>query len=224
MLKLLVADMSEEFTDALEKTLHNEFEMQICHDGETALELLHSFEPDVLIIHILLPFKDGLTVLQESTFRPRVILALAHFLPPYAEKRAMELGVQYVLFSPTMNTLRLRLMDLIAETEPREETRVAVHLHALRFRTNLDGYRQLCEAIPIYAQNPGMLMSKELYPAVSRLFSLPDSRTVEHSIRKAIADAWSRREPNLWEKYFPGATEAPTNKAFISKLAEMLQL
>ena len=224
MLKLLVADMSEEFTDVLEKVLGNEFEMQICHDGETALELLHSFKPDVLIFHILLPFKDGLTVLQESTFRPRVILALAHYLPPYAEKRAMELGVQYVLFSPTMNTLRVRLMDMIAETGPREETRVAVHLHTLGFRSNLDGYRQLCEAIPIYAQNPGMLMSKELYPAVSDMFGLPDSRTVEHSIRKAIADAWSRRDPILWGKYFPGATEAPTNKAFISKLAEMLQL
>lgn len=224
MLKLLVADMSEEFTGVLEKTLRGEFEMQICHDGETALELLHSFRPDVLILHLLLPFKDGLTVLQESSFRPRVILALTHYLPPYAEKRAADLGVQYILFSPTMNTLRVRLMDLIAEAQPREETRVAVHLHTLGLRSNLDGYRQLCEAIPIYAKNPGMLMSKELYPAVGEIFDLPDCRTVEHSIRKAIADAWSRRNSVLWEKYFPGATEAPTNKVFVSKLAEMLQL
>ena len=224
MLKMLAADMSEEFTDVLEKVLGREFELQICHDGETALELLQSFQPDVLLIHILLPFKDGLTVLEESTFRPRVVMMLAHFMPPYAEKRAMELGVQYVLFSPTMHTLRVRLMHLIAETKPREETRAAVHLHSLGFRSNLDGYRQLCEAIPIYAQNPGILLSKELYPAVGEIFGLPDSRTVEHSIRKAIADAWSRRDSVLWGKYFPGATEAPTNKAFISKLAEMLQV
>ena len=224
MLKLLVADMSVEFTDILEKVLGNEFEMQICHDGETALDLLQSFQPDVLIMEVMLPFKDGLTMLQESAFRPRVIMALAGYLPPYAEKRAADLGVQYVLRSPTINTLRLRLMDLIAETEPWEETRVTVHLHTLRFRTHLDGYRQLCEAIPIYAQTPGILLSKELYPAVGEIFNLPDSRTVEHSIRKAIADAWSRRDPDLWEKYFPGATEAPTNKAFISKMAEISQL
>ena len=224
MLKLLVADMSEEFTDAVENVLHNEFEMKVCHDGETALELLHYFRPDVLIMHLLLPFKDGLTVLQETTYRPRVILALAHYLPPYAEKRAIELGIQYILFSPTVNTLRVRLMDMIAETQPREETRVAVHLHSLGFRTNLDGYRQLCEGIPIFAQNPGMLLSKELYPAIGEIFSLPDCRTVEHSIRKAITDAWSRRNPVIWEKYFPGATEAPTNKVFVSKLAEMLQM
>lgn len=224
MLKLLMADMSEEFTGAVEKALHNEFEMKTCQDGETALELLHYFKPDVLIIHILLPFKDGLTVLQESTHRPRVVMAVAHYLPPYAEKRALELGVQYLLFSPTVETLRVRLMDLIAETQPREDTRVAVHLHTLGFRTNLDGYRQLCEGIPIYAQNPGMLLSKELYPIIAEKFSLPDCRTVEHSVRKAITDAWSRRNPIVWEKYFPSATEAPTNKVFISKLAEMLQL
>lgn len=224
MLKLLLADMSEEFTGAVEKALHNEFEMKICHDGETALELLHYFKPDVLIIHILLPFKDGLTVLQESTHKPRIVMAIAHYLPPYAEKRALDLGVQYLLFSPTVETLRVRLMDLIAESRPREDTRVAVHLHTLGFRTNLDGYRQLCEGIPLYAQNPGMLLSKELYPIIAEKFSLPDCRTVEHSIRKAITDAWSRRNPIIWEKYFPGATEAPTNKVFISKLSEMAQM
>lgn len=153
-----------------------------------------------------------------------MILALTHFLPPYAEKRALELGIQYILFSPTINTLRVRLLDMIAETQPREETRVAVHLHSLGFRTNLDGYRQLCEGIPIFARNPGMLVSKELYPAIGKIFSLPDCRTVEHSIRKAITDAWSRRDRVVWERYFPGATTAPTNKAFISKIAEMLQL
>ena len=220
----MIADMSEEFTDAVEKALHGEFEIQICQDGETALELLHYFKPDVLIIHLLLPFKDGLTVLQESTHKPRVVMAIAHYLPPYAEKRALELGVQYLLFSPTVETLRVRLMDMIAETQPREDTRAAVHLHTLGFRTNLDGYRQLCEGIPIYAQSPGMLLSKELYPIIAEKFSLPDYRTVEHSIRKAITDAWSRRNPIIWEKYFPGATEAPTNKVFISKLAEMSRL
>ena len=224
MLKLLVADMSQEFTDAVENVLRNEFEMKICHDGETALELLHHFKPDVLIMHLLLPFKDGLTVLQETTYRPRVILATTHYLPPYAEKRAMDLGIQYILFSPTVNTLRVRLMDMIAETQPQEDPRVAVHLHTLGFRTNLDGYRQLCQGIPIFAQNPGMLLSKELYPAIGEIFSLPDCRTVEHSIRKAITDAWTRRNAVVWEKYFPGAIEAPTNKVFISKLAEILQM
>ena len=224
MLKLLVADMSQEMTDALEKTLGSEFEMVVCHDGDTALEQLHYFKPDVLVLNLRLPFKDGLTVLQESSHKPRVILAVTHILPDYAERRAVELGIQYILFTPTVDTVRVRLMDLIAETDCREGARVAVHLHALGFRSNLDGYRQLCVGIPIFAKNPGMLLSKELYPAIGQVFALPDWRTVEHSVRKAITDAWAHRDIIVWEKYFPGARTAPTNKAFISRLAEMSEL
>lgn len=224
MLKLLVADMSEVFTDALQNVLGNEFEMQICQDGETALELLHDFKPDALVLNLMLPFKDGLTVLQESTHKPRVIMAVATVLPPYAQQRAMELGIQYVMIMPKIDALRVRLMDMIAEAQPREENRLAVHLHSLGFRTNLDGYRQLIVGIPIFAKNPGMLLSKELYPAISEVFGLADCRTVEHSIRKAITDAWSRRDSIVWEKYFPGAKEAPTNKAFLSCLAEISEL
>lgn len=224
MLKLLVADMSPEITDALERALGSEFEMEVCHDGETALEQLHYFRPDALVMNLMLPFKDGLTVLQESDHKPRVILAIANRLPDYAEKRAAELGIQYILVMPTVKTVQLRLLDLIAKTDSRESARVAVHLHALGFRSNLDGYRQLCVGIPIFAKNPEMLLSKELYPAIGAVFALPDPRTVEHSVRKAINDAWARRDIIVWEKYFPNARTAPTNKAFISKLAEMSEL
>lgn len=224
MLKLLVADMYPEFTNAVENVLKDEFDMQICHDGETALELLNSFKPDVLLLSLHLPYKDGLTVLQESAYKPRVILAVANYLPKYAEKRALELGIQYVMFMPRLNALRVRLLDMVAEIQPKEEARVAVHLHALGFRTNLDGYRQLCVGIPIYASRPGMLLSKELYPAIGEIFDLPDCRTVEHSIRQAIEKAWDRRDSVVWEKYFFGADAAPTNKIFISRLAEMSDL
>ncbi len=223
MLKLLVADMSPEFTNALEATLGNEFEMEVCHDGETALEQLHYFRPDVLVLNLMLPFKDGLTVLQESDHKPRVILAVTHYLPDYAQQLALELGVQYVLVMPKIQAVRVRLMDMIAKTDSREGGRVAMHLHALGFRTNLDGYRQLCVGIPMFAKNPQMLLSKELYPAIGEVFCLPDPRTVEHSIRKAITDAWARRDIIVWEKYFPDARTAPTNKAFISCLAEIAE-
>ena len=49
MRKLLIADGSEPFTEALEKVFCNEFDLRICHDGETALEMLVDFQPDILI-------------------------------------------------------------------------------------------------------------------------------------------------------------------------------
>ena len=74
MHKLLIADSSEPFTDALKAVFENDFTLQICQDGETTLEMMLSFQPDVLILNLMLPFKDGLTVLQESAHKPKVIL------------------------------------------------------------------------------------------------------------------------------------------------------
>lgn len=231
MPKLLIADSSEPFTDALSKVFRNEFDLQICHDGETALELLLSFRPDVLILNFMLPFKDGLTVLQESAHTPDVILAVCPYVNAYIEQAAVSLGVQYIMIMPTVNALRVRLMDMVANaTSPKADLagQTTLHLHSLNFLTHLDGYHQLCVGIPLLAENPNMRMSKELYPAIAKHFGLRDARTVEHSIRKAIASAWNCKTDAVWAKYFPpdthGTIPCPSNKEFISKLAQMLEL
>ncbi len=231
MYKLLIADSSEPYTDALQAILEREFDLRICQDGETALEQLLDFRPDALIVNLMLPFKDGLTVLQESAHRPRVILAITPFVNDYIQRVAENLGVQYMMIMPTVNSLRVRLMDLIATTiAPKEDlnAQAAVLLHSLNFLPHLDGYQQLCVGIPIFASNPGMRLSKELYPRIAAHFHLPDARTVEHSIRKAIASAWVRKDLSVWSKFFPtnesGEMPCPTNKEFIAHVAEFLEL
>lgn len=231
MYKLLIADSSEPYTDALREVLQKEFDLRICQDGETALEQLLEFQPDVLILNLMLPFKDGLTVLQETAHRPRVILAISPFVNHYIEQVTLELGVQYIMIMPTVASLRVRLMDLIATTiAPKEDinAQTAVLLHSLNFPTHLDGYQQLCIGIPIFARNPNIRLSKELYPQIGQHFGLLDARSVEHSIRKAIASAWARKNNAIWTKFFPadpsGEIPCPTNKEFIAHIAEALEL
>ena len=132
---------------------------------------------------------------------------------------------------PKVNALRVRLMDMIAAAANSQESppaQTVVHLHTLGFLTHLDGYQQLCVGIPLFAQNPGIRLTKELYPAIASQTGSPDGRTVEHSIRKAIAAAWARKDPAVWAKYFPpnsdGAIPCPTNKEFICRMAELLKL
>ena len=229
MLKLLIADGSEPYTDALEAIFKNEFDLRICHDGESALEMLLSFQPDALVINLSLPYKDGLTVLQESAYRPRVILAITPFMSPYVEQLAVDLGIQYVMIMPTVESLRVRLMDMLATmTEQKKDLsgQTALYLHMLNFRTHLDGYHQLCVGVPLFFHNPNICLSKELYPAIAVHFQLPDPRTVEHSIRNAIVDAWRHKDPTVWAGFFPpnadGKIPCPTNKKFFAVIAEKL--
>lgn len=83
----------------------------------------------------------------------------------------------------------------------------------------LTGYRQLCVAIPIFAKDITQTMCNELYPAVAKAIGYYDWRSIEFSIRRAIVAAWERRDPDVWEEYFPGFTKVPTNKQFIATLA-----
>lgn len=231
MYKLLIADSSEPYTNALQEIFQKEFDLMICSDGDTTLEQLRDFRPDALIINLMLPYKDGLTVLQETPHRPQVILAITPFMSAYVQKAAEDLGVQYLTILPSVHSLRVRLMDLVATTiTPKEDlsAQTAVLLHSLSFTPHLDGYQQLCVGIPLYARDPCLRLSKELYPRIAQEFQLPDPRTVEHSVRKAITSAWNRMDPIVWGKFFPldstGLPICPTNKEFIARVSQFLEL
>ena len=96
-------------------------------------------------------------------------------------------------------------------------------LHELRFGIHRLGYKQLLVLLPCYALDSHLSLSKELYPYVAECFGDVSWKAVEHAVRVAILDAWERREPGVWEKYFPGLTKAPSNKLFIAAVAERIK-
>lgn len=231
MQKLLIADSSDIFISALRASLEGQFQISVCTDGQSTLEQLQLEQPDILILNLMLPHKDGLTVLQQTTFQPSVILAITMYMSAYVEQAITSLGVDYTMIAPSVESVVLRLRDLLgqyrATTDHTDPTAAAVHhLHLLNVPTHLDGYRQLCLALPMFAKNPRQLLTKELYPAVARLCGCPDGRAVEHSIRKAIQAAWHQKDNAIWRKYFTlhphGKGACPTNKEFICRLAEIL--
>ena len=227
MQKILIAESSAVFSAALSGKLSGDFQIEICADGYSALELLNRYQPDILILNLMLPYIDGLTLLQESAFRPQVILAITMHMNSYLEQAVYAMGIDYTLIAPSAEVVVRRLRDLLqqyrmpAETEDLQ-AKVLHHLQLLGIPNHLDGYRQLALALPIFAKNPQQLLTKELYPTVARSYGCTDSRAVEHSIRKAIHAAWRYRDIAIWRKYFSDRDICPTNKEFICRLAEIL--
>ena len=225
MQRLLIADSSELFTQALEYSLESDFEICVCCDGDEALEQLNTFRPDAMIIHLNLPFRDGLTVMQEAAYLPPVIVTLSNIQSTYIDTVCLSLGAGLPLVSPTLRTVTLRLFHLLQEYphgsgNPRVKTKLLLRL--LSFESHWDGYAQLCTGMPLYLQKKQQKLSLELYPAIAAICHVGES-SVEHSIRNAIEKAWNARDPLVWEKYFPGAKSAPHNKAFLARLAEILE-
>ena len=227
MRTLLLAEESAEVASCIVRLLRGEFQVSVCHTGDTALDMLEQKRPDILILNLMLPFMDGLTLLQESAYRPAYILAYSRFVNKYTADRALELGVGALLNNPTPRTVAVRLVDYLAGRGPEEkeqtpQAKIALQLHLLRFASYLDGYRQLCVGIPLFHQDPQQNLSKELYPEIAAACGCKTEKCVEHSIRKAIQDAWKRRVPGAWEQFFPNITCCPSNKVFLARMAELL--
>ena len=227
MQTLLIAEPSEIFSDALTQLLRGDFQIMTCADGETALELLNAYHPELLVLNIALPFKDGLTLLEETPYQPPVVLATTLSPAPYIAHRAAELGVKQLLTAPSPRTVSLRLLDLACrESEqgllPDWQQQTVRMLHELNFESHREGYRQLCAGIPLFRTDPYQTLSKHLYPAIIRCCGSTSKASIETCIRRLIEKAWENRNPIVWQKYFPDAKKCPTSKAFIARLAEML--
>lgn len=232
MRRLLIMNSSEVYALSLARKLGNDFDIRICCDGAQAGAMLDTFSPDVLILHTAMPRKDALSILQEMSCRPGLIIAISNFLDGQVERRLMSFGVRQILLMPTASSVYLCVQSLLAEQEQDSFRHSAayltrLHLHILNFQPHLDGFGQLCAAIPMRVQEPELALTKQLYPAVAQKLGVSDGRAVEHSIRKSIYAAWQQRDDFVWAKYFPpgadGQIPCPSNNRFLSALAQIIQ-
>lgn len=115
----------------------------------------------------------------------------------------------------------------IPETLPGHQQQTEQFLYDLRFPAHRCGYRHLCIGIPQFRTDENQSMTKALYPYIaSRTGNRVSPDAVERSIRSVIHYAWNHRTPEsaaVWEQFFPGIPEAPTNKLFIATLARYLK-
>lgn len=104
-----------------------------------------------------------------------------------------------------------------------QSNQISTMLHDLGIPVRRHGYRQLCIGIPFFATDKTQTLTKELYPYISKKLGFTNGYAVERSIRGVISDAWSQRNPDVWNSYFPNHESQPTNKEFIATLAEHLE-
>lgn len=227
MRKLLIAESDEALSHALVDLLRRSYDITVCADGGTALELLRSSRPDAMILDLMLPVMDGFYIMEEAAdFRPAVVLGICDFCNDYVSQTARDLGIDYMVRKPCHpRVIASRLDHLIHHSAAPDlsdgQSKAAQILLTFRFNPKNDGFRFLKIAIPLYAQDPQQRVCKELYASIAKICGAGSWNQVERSIRSAIDAAW-RVRADAWANYFPGAQEAPTGKTFISRLAQIL--
>ncbi len=232
--KLLIADASEDFRVALQEYLQDSYVIRCCWEGNEVLQVMESFKPDVMILGVMLPGVDGVTVLQRAKARGlhTTVMAIIRFQSEYLLDALERLNVGYVITKPCdLSAIAARLEDMLTEKQERGEevtkpdlrTVVDNTLRELSFQLASHGYPPVREAILEAIRQPDQLVTKTLYPAVGDICD-GSGEQVEHAIRRMITKAWEKRDQKVWDRYFGlGAggtvTKCPTNKDFILTLA-----
>lgn len=235
-LKLLIADAGEEFRLALTEHSRGLYRIRVTQEGKETLQMMLEFKPDVVVLDMMLPGLDGVSILEsaaEAGIRP-VVLAVTKYASDYLVDAAARLDVAYMMVKPCdVKATASRLRELTEHSAPSEKSvqdpRAAASniLLKLGVSTKLRGYGYLREAVAETVRCPGQMVTKELYPKVGKLCDATAVQ-VERSVRSAIAKAWEHRDEAQWRHIFrtpPGGTpERPTNAVFISRIAEWIIL
>lgn len=108
----------------------------------------------------------------------------------------------------------MKNMDFRTEMEVRNK------MLWMGFRDNIAGTPMVRQAIKLW--EPGVSITKEIYPAVAKQFGTTPQR-VERNIRHAIESAWDRGDEYTIESVFGGSISQdrgkPTNSEFIARMA-----
>jgi two-component system response regulator (stage 0 sporulation protein A) len=208
-------------------------------DGETALKLIEAYKPDLILLDIIMPRLDGLSVLHELRKRQNdtkalVITAFSH---RWIAQTAAQLGAAYYLVKPfDFSVLSQRIKEIcrggeqVAASEDTADVSgiIAGILDEIGIPANLKGYEYIKTAVFLVLDDWSLIYSvtNQLYPEVGRIFHASGVQ-VERSIRHAIEYAFLNGDVKILERYFGSTsieTGRPSNACFIGRLVELVKL
>ena len=234
MLRIVIAMASDDFGHMLEAQLNVKHSVVRCFDGNTALDLLQHLYPDALLTDLSLPLLDGLSVLERSQEHlPGLVVGVTDVTNADVCSKAEELGITKLFLLPVDTDVFLtQLNEMLSQiipagsSEDRLRRRIVQMLGKLSFKPGLIGYQQILAGIPLVMSDMGIALGKELYPKISQIIGQASSRSIEHTIRTAIEDAWKNGDKELWKRYFPLKADRvkpyPNKKQFFKTMANIL--
>ena len=239
MKTVLIADADFAFAKQLSRALENSGKFQVIDialNGKLAVRMVEERHPDVLVMDILLPELDGLSVLEKisSVVPPPIVIATSVFLSNYVAVSAMGLGVRQLIKKPcsaeSVAASVERACRILSRSGIGYDRRslIANTLHDVGVPTNIKGYSYLIDALELVIANPeaAFSMTQSIYVPIARQHGVQPEQ-VSRAIKRAIDIAWDRGDLDTLQSYF-GYTVSntrgmPTNGEFVAIIGETLR-
>ena len=254
-LSVAIADDNQRILDMLDDIIQTDKELDLVGKakyGEEMCQIIKDRQPDVVLLDLIMPKMDGLTVMEQVNKqefvdkRPYFIVLTAVGQEKITED-AFNKGANYYIMKPFNNRMLLERIKFVrkmthgTERRPEElvtgqtpggenlENRVTNMLHEIGIPAHIKGYHYLRDAIMMAVEDMDVLnaITKILYPTVAKKYQTTSSR-VERAIRHAIEVAWSRGKLDTLDELFGYTVSTgkgkPTNSEFIALIADTIQL
>ena len=239
-IKLMVIDDSEEFIANVKESYFEDEEVEVigtARDGLDAIHKIETYNPDVVILDLIMPEVDGFGVLSnidysKMTKKPNFIMlgASYYLVKPVnmqvLKDRVKEFGGIPVLNKPAELDDRL-IQQAVKRSQRNLDEKLANIFISVGIPAHIKGYQFLREAIKMAIDSPEIINSitKKLYPSIADKFDTSPSK-VERAIRHAIEVAWNRGKIENINTIFGikiyTANDKPTNGEFIALLADKM--
>lgn len=231
-LNIAIADDNEKMVEILEKMIDGDKDLHLvgkAYNGEDICNIIREKEPDVVLLDIIMPKVDGLSVMERVMHDKEMKKQPSFFiLSAVGQERitedAFNLGADYYMLKPFDSGLlldRIKYVRQSAQRRSRETQKISAYessshymernlesdvthiIHEIGVPAHIKGYQYLRDAIILSVNDQEMLNSitKILYPTIAKRHQTTPSR-VERAIRHAIEVAWDRGDLETLQEYF----------------------
>lgn len=214
MQHILIADDNRDITDILSTYSRMEgFEPVVAGDGEEAIRLFNQFEPEVVLLDVMMPKEDGYEVCRKIRSKSNVpVILITARGEDFDKIMGLDIGADdYIVkpFSPREVMARVRaVMRRMAKTtpEPSSENTVTVdnlEINLDEFTLHIGGNKvaltkKEIETMWTLASNPNKVFTRDnLLDSLWGFDYFGDSRTVDSHIKRLRAKLDIMEHP-LW--------------------------
>ena len=217
--KVLIVEDENNIAELLHLYLEKEgFDTTVAKDGGKAVELFRSFEPDLVLLDIMLPVLDGWSVLKKIRSESKTPIIMLTAKGEVQDKvSGLEQGADDYIVKPfEMKEVLARIHAVLRRTsDPAEEPAGAKSLSFDKLTINLDSYELLVDDQRVDTPPKELELLFHLASAPNRVFTrnqlldevwgfdyFGDSRTVDVHIKRlrekleGVSDQW--RLKTVW--------------------------
>ena len=165
-IKLVVVDDEQQAKNLTENHLKKNVNLNVvasCSDGATALDVIKTHKPDVVVMELVLPNKDGFALLAEIAetnfeHKPKVLVLSALTSEGFVHK-AMQMGADYYMIKPyDKEVLTSRITELVSTRGANVASNVQFNIDKV-----VEGYR-------FGAQEKPAVRNKNLEERITNIF------------------------------------------------------